>query len=588
MPPNLTHLVHRLRRLAGPPAADSDADLLGRFARRRDEDAFAALVARHGPMVFGVCRRLLHDAHAAEDAAQATFLVLARRAGSIGQPDRLAGWLYGVAHRVASKARSGSLRRGEAALDSDRADGRPDPLAEVSARELLEALEAELGRLPEAYRLPLVLCCLEGLSQEEAAGRLGCTPGSVRGRLERGRRRLHERLIRRGLTLPAALAAVLASRGGVSAALVRVTVRGAVAFAAGGGGVSQQVIAMANGGLKAMFWTKMKVALVVLALSGAVGGGAGWVMTGGREPAGGVLAVPVAAAEPEQKAKPKEKEKDEGGRKAVKRVTGTTPRQAASWTSTTTRRDGERSQEQILSKKLVEARQSLAELEERLREEEADVKATRTPGAEEVCSPRRSRLSEELFRTKYGSGLAEPKLSQFLNSLEKKQARARDNARKSNRCGWQLRKKRMNALLATRKAMIATEEEIRQVERSPRQSPARKPTAGEKSCSNASTSSRASPPPTRRIAPRRRWTAASTRSSASWANFAARCGGGRSDPRERRLRKHAGAGTARNVVLIPKSGRASSPVECDVPGRACTGVLAAPLAIRITPASPST
>jgi RNA polymerase sigma factor (sigma-70 family) len=490
MPSNLTNLVHRLRRLAGSPTVDSDADLLGRFARRRDEDAFAALVARHGPMVFGVCRRVLHDAHAAEDAAQATFLVLARRAGSIGQPDRLPGWLYGVAYKVASKARCGSLRRGETALDSDRADGRPDPLAEVSARELLDALEAELGKLPEAYRLPLVLCCLEGLSQEEAAGRLGCSPDSIRGRLERGRRRLHERLVRRGLELPAALAAVVASRGEVSAALVRGTVRGAVAFAAGGGGVSQQVIALANGGLKAMFWTKMKVALVVLALSGAIGSGAGWVMTGGREPAGGGLVSPVAAAgEPEQKAKPKEKV-DKADKALIDAADAALEREA--------RREEDRrrldaanaalareallararkqlddyaarnaAQDQTHSKNLIAGRQSLADLEGRIREIEGMVKATETAGAEELLLLKEEqRYLEEVFRSKYGSGLTEPKLSQFLKSIEKQQAGARAELAGHAAKRLDTRAKALSLLRDTRKEMIAKEEEMRWVERS--------------------------------------------------------------------------------------------------------------------------
>ena len=467
MPPNLTNLVHRLRRLAGSPTVDSDADLLGRFARWRDEDAFAALVERHGPMVFGVCRRVLHDAHAAEDAAQATFLVLARRAGSIGQPDHLAGWLYGVAYRIASKARFGAMRRGETALDSDRADGRPDPLAEVSARELLDALETELGRLPEAYRLPLVLCCLEGLSQEEAAGRLGCSPGSVRGRLERGRRRLHEQLVRRGLALPAALACVLASRGAVSAALVRGTVRGAVAFASGGGGVSQQVIALANGGLKAMFWTKMKVALVVLALSGAIGSGAGWVMTGGREPAGG--AVPVAAAGEPEKEKPKEKPKEkvdleQVNLEQVKLIQERAVADIRQRLDAYTARDAV--EDQTYSEKLIKGRQSLAEMEDRIREIEAAVRATRTPGAAEVLfAKEEQRHLEEVFRTKYGSGLTEPKLSQFLKGLEKQQAGVRAERGNLQQDLLDYRNKLLGSLRDTRKEMIAKEEAIRQLER---------------------------------------------------------------------------------------------------------------------------
>ena len=132
----LTNLMRRMRHLVEAPTADSDADLLTRFSRDRDESAFAALVSRHGSMVFGVCRRVLRDSHAAEDASQATFLVLARKAGSLGHPAELASWLHGVAYRVAMKARCASRRQGygQSRLGQDSPDHRYDPLAEVSAR----------------------------------------------------------------------------------------------------------------------------------------------------------------------------------------------------------------------------------------------------------------------------------------------------------------------------------------------------------------------------------------------------------------------------------------------------------------------
>jgi RNA polymerase sigma factor (sigma-70 family) len=237
----LTRLLHRLHRLADPPDSASDAVLLDRFAHHQDEAAFAALLARHGPMVYRTCCRTLADLGAAEDAFQATFLILARRARSVHRPAALAGWLYGVALRVAVKARKlAARRRGREtnAEAAEPADPHPDPLAMLTGRELLEALEGEVQSLPEAYRMPVILCCLEGLSQEEAAQRLGCTPGSVRGRLERGRRRLHARLARRGLTLPAALAAVQLARASVPGALASATARAAVACAAGERGAS--------------------------------------------------------------------------------------------------------------------------------------------------------------------------------------------------------------------------------------------------------------------------------------------------------------------------------------------------------------
>src|SRR5262249_30666582 len=153
--------------------------------------------------------RVLGDTHAAEDAFKATFLVLARKAASLRRPAALAGWLYGVAARVARKARSQGSRRPSSLGDApEPTDPRHDLLDRLTARELLAVLEDEVQRLPQGQRLAVALCCLEGLSQEEAALRLGCTAGAIKGRLERGRQRLHERLRRRGLTLSAALAAV--------------------------------------------------------------------------------------------------------------------------------------------------------------------------------------------------------------------------------------------------------------------------------------------------------------------------------------------------------------------------------------------
>jgi RNA polymerase sigma factor (sigma-70 family) len=192
-------LLRHLRRLADPPGPD--AVLLDRFARQHDESAFAGLVARHGPMVLRVCRRVLTDAHDAEDPFQATFLVLARRAAAIRRPASLAAWLHGVACRVAGKARTAAAWRHHHEVSEPPAspDPHPDPLAQVTAREVLAVLDEELVRLPELYRLPILLCCLEGLSQDEAARQLGWTPGSVRGRLEWGRRRLHRPGARRAV-----------------------------------------------------------------------------------------------------------------------------------------------------------------------------------------------------------------------------------------------------------------------------------------------------------------------------------------------------------------------------------------------------
>jgi RNA polymerase sigma factor (sigma-70 family) len=273
-----------LRRLGGPVAAESDAALLDRFARGRDEAAFAALVSRHGPMVLGVCRRTLGDAHAAEDAFQAAFLVLARKAGSLARPEELAGWLHGVARRVALKARSApvagrgqQLPGGEAAPPSR---GR-DPLAELTGRELLAILEEEIERLPAAYRLAVTLCCLEGLSQEEAALRLNATVGALRGRLERGRARLYARLAGRGM-VPAAVLAVagfarVSTAATVPARVAGQTARAALRFLTHGpataGAVPARPCLLAEKVLNAMFLNKLKALAAGLLVAAFVAAG---------------------------------------------------------------------------------------------------------------------------------------------------------------------------------------------------------------------------------------------------------------------------------------------------------------------------
>ncbi len=203
-------LLQYVRRLVIASPGDSDAALLGRFISARDERAFTALVDRHGALVLHVCQRILGDVHDAEDAFQAVFLVLARKAAAVQPREALAAWLHGVARRVALKALAARARQvREAQSPTARpADPRPDPLSELSGRELVKIIDEELQRLPKVYRLPTILCCLQGRSLEEAARQLGWTRGSVKGRLERGRARLHERLLRRDLTLPAVLAAV--------------------------------------------------------------------------------------------------------------------------------------------------------------------------------------------------------------------------------------------------------------------------------------------------------------------------------------------------------------------------------------------
>jgi RNA polymerase sigma factor (sigma-70 family) len=272
---NVLHSIRKLVAAGGEPLPDQE--LLGRFVRDRDEAAFTALVRRHGPMVAGVCRRILGRAPEAEDAWQATFLVLARRAalirGSAG------GWLHAVAWRVARRLRAQRARRPEVPLgEVDVA--RPDTTAEATWREVRQALDEELGRLPERYRAPLVLCYLEGMTQDEAARQLGWAPGVLRGRLDRGRERLRGRLKRRGLGLSAALLGTAlgesASAGAVPAALVVATVEAALLIAAGcPAAVPAGAAAFAQevtGAMMRMKWRTVVLTLAALAVVSVAGG----------------------------------------------------------------------------------------------------------------------------------------------------------------------------------------------------------------------------------------------------------------------------------------------------------------------------
>jgi RNA polymerase sigma factor (sigma-70 family) len=242
-------LANYLHQLSSAARVDNlpDRALIERFANQRDEDAFAALVRRHGPMVLRICQRVLHDAHAAEDAFQATFLVLSRKAASLRCADTVGCWLHGVAYRVAQNARKQRARRQK--HESQAAVEKPadDPLAELSVREAQAILDQELTRLPEKYRAPLVLCCLEGRTRDEAARQLGWSSSLVKSRLEQGRERLHQRLTRRGLTLPAALGAMLLIEEAAPASLPAVLIRAAVQAGRSSNGVSASVALLAEG-----------------------------------------------------------------------------------------------------------------------------------------------------------------------------------------------------------------------------------------------------------------------------------------------------------------------------------------------------
>jgi RNA polymerase sigma factor (sigma-70 family) len=300
-------VIQFLRRIAGPPPDRDLADrrLLERFVTAQDQAAFAALVQRHGPMVLGVCRRLLHDAHEAEDAFQATFLVLVHKARSIGRPEFLGPWLHGVAYRVAARARQAARRRGREREAAAMPDG--DPAVEVVWRELRQVLDEELGRLAQKYRAPLVLFYLEGKTTAEVARQLGCPKGTVLSRLARGRDRLRIRLVRRGVALSVGvMVGVLAEQAAPAAvppALALGTVNAAVLTAAGqaaAGAIPATVAALTQGVLRAMVLIQLKIVVaLVLAVTVAVVG----TVVGARR----VPADKPAAAGKEQTPKDKEK-----------------------------------------------------------------------------------------------------------------------------------------------------------------------------------------------------------------------------------------------------------------------------------------
>jgi RNA polymerase sigma factor (sigma-70 family) len=278
----MSTLLRHLRRLAGGPSdrPARDGELLDRFLTERDEPAFAALVRRHGPMVQGVCRSVLHHWHDAEDAFQATFLVLARKAASIRHRDSIAGWLHEVAYHLAVKSLARGTRRRAQAMRST--DMPAAPVLDLTIRDLQRVLHEELQRLDEKHRAPLVLCYLEGKTHQEAARQLGWTAGTVRGRLNRGRELLRGRLTRRGLALSAGLFTVVlsqsASAAAPPAAAADALARAAVIAAGSGslaGVVAPQVATLVQGISRTMFVNKTKVVLALLLLVGAGTAGTG-------------------------------------------------------------------------------------------------------------------------------------------------------------------------------------------------------------------------------------------------------------------------------------------------------------------------
>lgn len=299
----LAPLLHYLRSVATPGVSLEipDAELLSRFCRLRDEAAFTALVRRHGPMVLAVCRRVLRDTHTAEDAFQATFLILARKADSLSKPELLGHWLHGVAYRTAVKARTEAARRRtheqQAVLPQEIA---PDD--DFLWRDLRPVLDEEVNRLPNRYRVPVVLCYLQGQTNAEAARRLGCSRGTVATLLARAREKLRRRLTQRGVSLSVGVALTALVRtaqgGAVPRTLEQVTVKAAALLAAGQtsalGALAVHAVALAKGVSKGMLMEKLKLPVAIVMMTALVGTGAGVTAYCVRAQEGGVTEADTA------------------------------------------------------------------------------------------------------------------------------------------------------------------------------------------------------------------------------------------------------------------------------------------------------
>jgi RNA polymerase sigma factor (sigma-70 family) len=268
---HLGSVLYFLRRAVGRPVADqTDGQLLQRFTQSHDETAFEALMHRHAAMVLGVSRRVLNDAGLAEDAFQATFLILARKAQTIRNRQSVGSWLFGVAFRTAQKARADALRR-RTFEKAPMHPPPPDPHTEAVWRELRPLLDAELDRLPEKYRAPLVLCYLEGKTNQEAARQLGWSKGTVSGRLARARDLLRQRLVRRGVDVSTGLLTVVLSQRTAEAAVPASLFQSTLWSASGFTAAAVPAATLAQGVSQMMLWSQLKLLTVAILVSVGVG-----------------------------------------------------------------------------------------------------------------------------------------------------------------------------------------------------------------------------------------------------------------------------------------------------------------------------
>jgi RNA polymerase sigma factor (sigma-70 family) len=317
----------RLRTLFGVGSMTglTDGQLLERFAVGRGEAAelaFAAIIERHGPMVLRTCRAILRSDHEAEDAFQATFLVLVIKAGSLWVEDSLGPWLHRVACRIAVRARSAADRRRETERRAAEMSGSP---RSDEGRELGPILHEEIDRLPSRYRIPIVLCDLEGRTQDEAARHLKCPIGTVKSRLARGRERLRGRLVRRGLAPAVGAFGTILLAAEVPAALVESTSRAAVARALTAGVVPASVSQMTRGALRAMRHSMiMRVGGIVLVVGLAAAGVGRFAprASGGPavEPQGKVAPAEPGPPEPKEQPDPEKRRLELATRRAHQEV----------------------------------------------------------------------------------------------------------------------------------------------------------------------------------------------------------------------------------------------------------------------------
>jgi RNA polymerase sigma factor (sigma-70 family) len=309
----LAMFIGRLRQLVERRDGGlDDAELLQRFAKDRDEAAFEVLLWRYGPLVLGVCRRMLWCEQDVEDAFQATFLTLVRKAGSIARRHALGSWLHQVAYRIGLRARARSVRGG--ILDQERVESAVARSAHEADEGWREVLDQEVQRLPRRYRTPFILCYLEGKTHAEAARLLACPPGTIASRLAWARERLRARLTARGLTLPAALACLMVpveTQANSLTVLIATALRTArmvtTGTLTGSSTIPAHVIAWSKGVVRTMFLSKVQMMATLVLASVLVGAGGGVLWQSGQAGESEAVSSEEPAAEtnalPQQKSK---------------------------------------------------------------------------------------------------------------------------------------------------------------------------------------------------------------------------------------------------------------------------------------------